>query len=89
MNGSDQSYHEMQIKKQVILEKWDATIALIAGGQTKEAIRWRQLIGHGITQTRSKTEFEREAFPDLERHLDILSPSNNEFRPKPQKPMRN
>jgi hypothetical protein len=72
MNGSDQSYHEMQIKKQVILEKWDATIALIAGGQTKEAIRWRQLIGHGITQTRSKTEFEREALPDLERHLDIL-----------------
>lgn len=71
-NGNEQSYYELQVKKVVALEKWDATITLIAGGQTKEAIRWRQIIGQGITHTRSRTEFEREALPDLERHLDIL-----------------
>jgi hypothetical protein len=71
-NGSDQSYGEMLVKKQIALEKWDATISLIAGGQTKDAIRQRQLIGEGITHTRSKTQFQAEALPDLERHLDIL-----------------
>jgi hypothetical protein len=71
-NGSDASYHEMLLKKQIALEKWDATMAIIPGGQTKDAIRWRQIISQAITQTRSKTEFEREALPDLERHLGIL-----------------
>jgi hypothetical protein len=70
--GSEQSYYEMQVKKVVALEKWDATMAMLAGGQTKDAIRWRQIIGQAITHTRSKTEFEREALPDLMRHLDIL-----------------
>jgi hypothetical protein len=46
-------------------------MSMIAGGQTKDAIRWRQIIGQAITHTRSKTEFER-ALADLERHLDIL-----------------
>jgi hypothetical protein len=71
-NGSDLSYGEMLLKKQIALEKWDATMSLIAGGQTKDAIRQRQLIGEGITHTRSKTQFQAEALPDLERHLDIL-----------------
>lgn len=71
-HGSDASYYELQVKKVVALEKWDATMAIIAGGQTKDAIRWRQIIGQAITHTRSKTEFEREALQDLERHLDIL-----------------
>ena len=72
MNGNEQSWHENQLKKQIALEKWDATMAIIAGGQTKDAIRWRQIIGQGISHTRSKTEFERSALPDLERHLEIL-----------------
>jgi len=71
-SGSDQSYHEMQLRKQIALEKWDATMALIAGGQVKADIRKRQLIGEGITFTRSKTQFMASALPDLERHLDIL-----------------
>lgn len=33
----------MQVKKVVALEKWDATMAMLAGGQTKDAIRWRQI----------------------------------------------
>ena len=72
MNGSEQSWHENQLKKQIALEKWDATMAIIAGGQTKDAIRWRQIIGQDNSHTRSKTEFERSAIPDLERHLEIL-----------------
>jgi hypothetical protein len=47
-------------------------MAIIAGGQTKDAIRWRQIIGQDNSHTRSKTEFERSAIPDLERHLEIL-----------------
>jgi hypothetical protein len=70
--GNDRSYGEMLIRKQIAVEKWDATMALIAGGQTKDAIRWRQLIGEGISFTRSKTQFLATALPDLERHLDIL-----------------
>src|SRR5581483_1384723 len=70
--GSEQSYSEMLLKKQIALEKWDATINLIAGGQTKDAIHMRQIIGQSITHTRSRTEFERENLPELQRHLDIL-----------------
>ena len=60
------------LKKQIALEKWESTMQILAGGQTKDAIRWRQIIGQSITHTRSRTEFEREALPDLLRHFDIL-----------------
>ena len=71
-NGDERSFAEMAIKKQIALEKWAATMAMIAGGQTKDAIRMRQIIGQTITHTRSQTEFERENLPELLRHLDIL-----------------
>jgi hypothetical protein len=37
-------------------------MAIIAGGQTKDAIRWRQIVG---------SEFEPSALPDIERHPEI------------------
>lgn len=70
--GDERSAHENMIQKQILLEKWAGTMAIIAGGQTKENIRMRQIIGQTITKTRSQTEFERSALPDLQRHLDIL-----------------
>jgi hypothetical protein len=70
--GSDQSNYELFIKRTIALEKWDATMAVIAGGQTKDAIKMRGVIGVSITGTRSKTEFERQSLTLIERQLDIL-----------------
>jgi hypothetical protein len=71
-NGSEQSHYEHQIKKTIALEKWDSTIGLIAGGQTKENISKRQIIGANITGTRSRTEFERQPLAQIEREVTIL-----------------
>lgn len=70
--GSDASAHEYTIKKQIALEKWDATMSVIAGGQTKDAIRARSIIGTTITGSRSKTEFENQSLPIILRQLEIL-----------------
>jgi hypothetical protein len=70
--GSDQSNYELFIKRTIALEKWDATIGVIAGGQTKDAIKMRSVIGVSITGTRSKTEFERQSLTLIERQLEIL-----------------
>jgi hypothetical protein len=70
--GADASAHEYQIKKQIAIEKWDATIGVIAGGQTKDAIRQRSLIGCSITGSRSKTEFENQSLPIIQRQVEIL-----------------
>lgn len=71
-NGEERSYHEMQIKKDILIEKWDGTMAVIAGGQTKDAITKRAIIGPTITGTRSKTEFERQDLLAIERQVLIL-----------------
>jgi hypothetical protein len=71
-NGSEQSQHEWLVKKQILIEKWDATMAVLAGGQTKEAIGRRAIIGPAITGTRSKTEFERQDISAIERQVAIL-----------------
>jgi hypothetical protein len=70
--GSDQSNYEFQIKRTIALENWDATMAAIAGGQTKDSIRQRGIIGTSITGTRSRTEFERQSLTVIERQLEIL-----------------
>jgi len=70
--GSDQSNYELQIKRTIALEKWDATMGVIAGGQTKDAIKMRSVIGFSITGTRSKTEFERQGLLAIERQVEIL-----------------
>ena len=70
--GDERSYHEMQIKKDIALEKWQATIDLLAGGQTKENIRKRAVIGETITGTRSKTEFERQPLDVIVRQVSVL-----------------
>jgi hypothetical protein len=71
-NGSEESTHEWQVKKDILLEKWQATMDLVAGGQTKENIRKRALIGEGISGTRSRTEFERHTIGQIARHVDVL-----------------
>ena len=70
--GSEQSQNESNIKKAIALETWEATMDLIAGGQTKDAIRRRAVIGCSITGSRSKTEFERQSLPVIERQVEIL-----------------
>jgi len=70
--GSDASAYEFQIKKTIAIEKWDGTMEMIAGGQTKENIRKRGIIGVSITGTRSKTEFERQPLTLIERQVQIL-----------------
>ena len=71
-NGSEQSSHEYQIKREIALENWQATMEIIAGGQTKENIRKRAIIGEAITHTRSRTEFERQSLESLLRAVSIL-----------------
>src|SRR5579864_304731 len=83
--GDERSAHEEQIKKQIALEKWEGAMSILAGGQTKDAIRMRQIIGQAITHTRSKTEFEREGLPELQRHLDILLALEERMKKDPPK----
>ena len=71
-NGSEQSSHEYQIKRDIALEKWQATMEIIAGGQTKENIRKRAIIGEAITHTRSRTEFERQSIDSLLQAVSVL-----------------
>jgi hypothetical protein len=71
-NGSAESYAEADTKKNIALEKWQATIELLAGGQTKENIRKRAIIGEAITGTRSRTEFERKSIDELLRCVTVL-----------------
>jgi len=71
-NGSEQSYYENQQKRVIALEKWEATMNIIAGGQTKDNIRKRAIIGETITGTRSRTEFERQSLDTLIRSMDVL-----------------
>lgn len=71
-SGDERSHHEREIKKQIVLEKWQGTIDLIAGGQTKENIRKRAVIGETITGTRSRTEFEQCSLEELQRCVNIL-----------------
>lgn len=70
--NSDASAYEYQIKRNIAFETWEATMSTIAGGQTKDAIRARGIIGTAITGTRSKTEFERQPLTLIERQLAIL-----------------
>lgn len=70
--GEESSYYEQRIQRDILLEKWDGAIALIAGGQTKESITRRAIIGRNITGTLSKTEFERQPFLDIERQVLTL-----------------
>lgn len=71
-NGAEQSYHENQIKKDILLEKWTATMDLIAGGQKGDDKKKRQVIGEVITGTRSKTEFERQPMETIARQVQII-----------------
>src|SRR5579864_733789 len=44
-SGDERSRHEQEIKRQILLEKWQGTMELIAGGQTKDNIKKRAIIG--------------------------------------------
>jgi hypothetical protein len=70
--GSAQSAAEHEINRTIALEKWQQTMDLIAGGQTKDNIRRRAVIGEAITGTRSRTEFERKSLDDLVRCVSVL-----------------
>ncbi len=87
---SEQSNYEHIIKRNIALETWEATMAAISGGQTKDAIRQRGIIGTAITGTRSKTEFERQSLTVIERQVEILLALEQrlkEARPDPEKPI--
>lgn len=70
--GSEQSYYEMQVRKEIAIQNWDATLDFIVAGRKEENIRRRLIIGEAITQTRSKTEFERQSLGKIERQVLIL-----------------
>lgn len=70
--NSDVSAYEVAIKRNIAFETWEATMAAIAGGQTKDAIKMRGIIGVSISGTRSKTEFERLPLTLIERQVQIL-----------------
>lgn len=71
-NGDERSFHEQQIKKDIVIEKWNATMEVIAGGQKGDDKRKRQIIGEAVTGTRSRTEFERQSLELMERQLRVL-----------------
>ncbi len=71
-SGDERSYVEQMTKTTIALEKWQATMEIIAGGQTKENIRKRAIIGEAITGTRSRTEFERKPLEDIVRSVNVL-----------------
>jgi hypothetical protein len=88
--NSDTSNYEFQVKRQIALETWEATMSAISGGQTKDAIRQRGIIGTAITGTRSKTEFERQSLTVIEHQVEILCAVEQrlkEARPDPEKPI--
>jgi hypothetical protein len=68
----ERSYYEAALKRQIALEKWAATMAIIAGGQSKDSIRMRRIVGETITGTRSQTEFERQPLEAILRSLQVL-----------------
>lgn len=70
--GSEESYTERKTKVQIAIEKWDATMDILAGGQKAENKKLRQLLGESITGTRSKTEFERQPLHEIEKQVAIL-----------------
>ncbi len=78
--NSEQSFAEMEIKRNIVLENWQATMEIIAGGQTKENIRKRAIIGEAITHTRSRTEFERQPLDSLLRAVNILRTLENRLK---------
>jgi hypothetical protein len=71
-SASEHSHYEADLKRQIALEKWAATMAIIAGGQTKESIRMRRIVGESITGTRSQTEFERQPLESILHSLQVL-----------------
>jgi hypothetical protein len=79
-NASERSYFEAALKKQIALEKWAATMAIIAGGQTKDSIRMRRIVGETITGTRSQTEFERQQLDAILRSLQVLLALENRLK---------
>jgi hypothetical protein len=79
-NGSAESSHEYQVKKEIALEKWQATMELLAGGQTKDNIRKRALVGEAITGTRSRTEFERKSLDEILRAVNVLLALENRLK---------
>lgn len=83
--GSEESYAEKKVKVDIAIEKWDATMALIAGGQTKENIAKRGLIGESITGTRSKTEFERQPLYEIEKQVAVLMTLEQKLKTDPPK----
>lgn len=78
--GSEHSFYENQEKRVIALEKWQATMEIIAGGQTKDNIRKRAIIGEAITGTRSRTEFERKSLDELIRAVAVLVALENRLK---------
>jgi hypothetical protein len=79
-SSSERSYYEAALKRQIALEKWQATMAIIAGGQTKDSIRMRRIVGETITGTRSQTEFERQPLDAILRSLRVLLALENRLK---------
>ncbi len=71
-SGDERSAHEQEIQRTIALEKWTGTMELLAGGQTKENIKKRGIIGEAITGTRSRTEFERLPLESILRCVKVL-----------------
>src|ERR1043166_3449370 len=73
-SGSDQSYHEGQVKRTIAMEKFAALLSLAYGGMTEVAKRARSIIGHEITGTFSQTEMqERLTLVELENAANIMA----------------
>jgi hypothetical protein len=71
-SGDERSRVEQDIKRQILLEKWQGTMEILSGGQTKDNIRRRRIIGETITGIRSQTEFERLPMEAVQRCVNVL-----------------
>lgn len=71
-NRSEQSYHELVIKKAEALENWYATMDVILPGRTDEGKRQRMVITEAITGVRSKTRFESYDLQQLLQCVGLL-----------------
>lgn len=72
-SGDERSAHEYQVKRDVALEKWDATmVSLGASGTGKVETKVRMVLGEKITGTRSKTEFVQQSLQQIMRHVSTL-----------------
>jgi hypothetical protein len=65
-NSGRADYYASQNEREALLEEWDATMDLIAAGQTGEAKKIRAIVGEVFTGERSRKRFEEKSIPQIQ-----------------------